>query len=238
MTKAPVVPMWALIAALFVPACGTLVYFVLSDGGWVSQGFFIGTKIFNWVFPLVFIRRLGLAGLWRTVPDGGPYSSIGRSLVESFVFGVVISAVAIGLMVTPLGDIIHAGAGNVSQKLQNLGVELTVPSYVGFAVYLSFVNAAMEEYYWRWFIYGNLRDRVKKWVANIVVALGFTLHHLIVTLQFFRWEMAVFLCACIGIGSILWGWMYERQGRVLGAYVCHILIDLAIMYVGYQIVFG
>ena len=238
MTKAPAVPLAALLIALFVPACGTYVYFVASDGGWISQGFFIGTKVFNWVFPLVFIRRVGLAGLGRTVPEGGPYPTLGRSVVEGLVFGLVISALALGLMVTPLGEIIRAGARNVSEKLQNLGVELTVPSYVLFAAYLSFVNAAMEEYYWRWFIYGNLRKRMKKWIANVVVAVGFVLHHLIVTLQFFRWEMAIFLCACIGIGSILWGWLYDRQGSVVGAYVCHILIDIAIMLIGYQIVFG
>ena len=96
----------------------------------------------------------------------------------------------------------------------------------------------MEEYYWRWFIYGNLRHHLNKWTANLVAAGGFTLHHIIVTLQFFRWEMAAFLCICIGIGGILWSWMYERQGSVVGAYVCHILIDIAIMVIGYLIVFG
>ena len=236
MTKAPAVPLSMLLLALLVPVGGTLVYFVWSDGGWLTQGVFVATKAFNWIFPLFFLPRTGIRGLWKPADGQNPGPGLGKTLGWSVLLGVAISAVAWGLMWTPLGEVIRNGSGQVAEKLTNLGMK---EHYLWFALFISFGNSAMEEYYWRWFVYGNLRDHLKKtgW-ANAVAALGFTLHHIVVTTQFFRWEMAVFLSVCVGVGGVIWAWMYQRQGTVLGAWVCHIVVDLALMWIGYTIVFG
>lgn len=238
MTEKPRVPLPALIVALLVPMFGALVYFVWSSGGVITQTFFAGTKIFNWVFPAVvcLVTGVGFRGLWKSRDNFERKVTLAKSVGLGVVSGLVVSVLTFALLyLTPMGEVVQAGSGNVAEKLIALGAK---ENYLALALFISFVNSAMEEYYWRWFVYGNLRDHMKVGLAHLVAAIGFSLHHIVVTMQFFRWDLALFLSLCVGIGGAMWSWMYQRQGTVIGAWVSHIIIDLMIMWVGYEIVFG
>lgn len=221
---------------MLVPMVGALCYFVFSSGGALTQVIFAGTKVFNWVFPLLFLSRTGLRGLWKPVEGLGRTVSMPKSIGMGVVSGVLVSALAFVLLYwTPMGDVVRAGSGNVTEKLTALGMK---ERYLALALFISFGNSAMEEYYWRWFLYGNLRHHVTTGKAHVLAAFGFTLHHIVVTLCFFPWPLALFFSFSVGVGGAMWSWMYQRHGTVIGAWVSHIIIDLAIMWVGYEMVFG
>jgi membrane protease YdiL (CAAX protease family) len=238
MPDSPRVPLPALIVAMLVPMGGAFVYFVWSSGGVVTQAFFIGTKAFNWIFPLFFLGYTGLRGLGRPVPGEGGRTpvSLAKTVRFGLVFGIAVSALTLALIWwTPMGEVLRNGSGRVTEKLVALGMQ---ENYLALALFISFGNSAMEEYYWRWFIYGNLRHHVKTGVAHGLAALAFSLHHIVVTMQFFRWDLALFLSLSVGIGGAMWSWMYQRHGTVLGAWASHIVIDLTLMWVGYELIFG
>ena len=124
------------------------------------------------------------------------------------------------------------------EKATALGI--TKP-YIYFAgvVYWSFCNSLIEEYIWRWFIYLKLEKLMPKVTAIFVCALLFTLHH-IIALTAYTPDLRIVIIGSLGVfsGGFIWSLFYLKFRSLWGAYVSHILADLAIAFVGWQILFS
>jgi len=110
--------------------------------------------------------------------------------------------------------------------------------FVLFAVFVSVLHSGLEEFYWRWFAYGQLRRKMTRRAAHLVAAVAFGGHHLIITLQFFSVALAFFLTGCVVVGGMIWSIMYERQGTIIGCWVSHLCVDVMLMVIGFQLVMG
>ena len=51
--------------------------------------------------------------------------------------------------------------------------------YVALAVFYALVHSLLEEYYWRWFVFGQLRALVAPTLAIVLSSLAFAAHHVI-----------------------------------------------------------
>ena len=129
-----------------------------------------------------------------------------------------------------------SGAGpNVAAKLAGFGLEGPLAFFILAACY-SLVHSFLEEYYWRWFAFGQLRRWVPLWPAVVVSALGFTGHHVVVLSGYFggfTWPTLLF-SAAVAVGGGFWAWLYARSGSLLGPWLSHVLIDAAIFVVGWD----
>ena len=111
------------------------------------------------------------------------------------------------------------------------------PAFIAGAVLLSSLHALLEEYYWRWFVFGGLRHYMPVAAAVVISALAFTAHHVILLASFFGGLTlpAVFFSLCVAIGGAAWAIIYHRSGSLLGPWISHALIDAGIFVVGYDI---
>lgn len=225
---------WAvLVPALTVPFFGALLYFVLIPGGLLGQAAYTGTKVFTLVFPLLFLGKVGPGGLFRRETRQVHWPAWRTVILTGALSGVVIAGAGAALLQTPLGTMVREGAGAVTEKAEGLGFR---EHFVLFAVFVSVVHSALEEYYWRWFVYGHLRGKINRWAAHGIAAVAFGGHHLVITMQFFRPGLALFLTACVVMGGFIWTMMYERQGTVVGCWLSHLGVDVFLMIVGYQLI--
>jgi membrane protease YdiL (CAAX protease family) len=120
-----------------------------------------------------------------------------------------------------------------------LDMQVTSPAiYLAFAVFLSVPHSLLEEYYWRWFAFGELRRVCDTNLALLVTSLAFMSHHVIVIHQFIQgpWWLTAFLSSCVALGGCVWAWLYHRYGSLYGAWISHLLIDCGIMFIGYDLV--
>ena len=69
-------------------------------------------------------------------------------------------------------------------------------------------------------------------------AIGFTAHHLVVLSQFFPMEYALFFSLMVGIGGAFWSWLYQRHHTLLGPWFSHMIVDFAIFFIGYRLLFA
>jgi membrane protease YdiL (CAAX protease family) len=105
-------------------------------------------------------------------------------------------------------------------------------------VLLSSIHALLEEYYWRWFLFGGLRRFMPVAAAVLVSSLAFTAHHVILLASFFGelWPATIFFSFCVAVGGAAWAWIYHRSGSLLGPWISHAMIDAGIFIVGYDLV--
>ncbi len=219
--------------ALVLPLAASFFYFVLFPGTRFGNGFYTAIKIFLLAWPplatLVILRES-----LRREPPG----VIGRR--RSLLIGTGFGLAVVGLMLalkefSPMGALMEQNGARIREKVDGLGM-LDHFAIAAFAI--SIVHAALEEFYWRWFVYGNLRHLIPRPWAHGIAATGFMAHHIVITSQFFPLGFAIFLGLCVGIGGAVWSWLYQRHRSLWGPWFSHMLVDFGIFWIGYRLLFA
>jgi membrane protease YdiL (CAAX protease family) len=224
----------ALLFVLGFPTLTTFVYFVLLGGGDSVAPIYAAAKVVQFAFPAAWVFLVQRRRISLQRPDG-------RSLVWGLVFG----ALAVGIMLATwygffkgsplLAEMPRLLAG----KLKDF--KLTNPMrYLLFAAFLSLPHSLLEEYYWRWFAFGQLRRVVPVPWAMVLSSVGFMSHHVIVISAYVPDSPALVALFSLGIavGGGVWAWIYQRCGTLYGPWASHFLLDCAIMYLGYEMTFA
>ena len=75
-------------------------------------------------------------------------------------------------------------------------------NFILFAVFITLVHSFIEEFYWRWFVFGRLREVIPLPAAHALAAVTFTGHHVVVTLQYYPVWFALGLAGLVGVGGL------------------------------------
>ncbi len=107
-----------------------------------------------------------------------------------------------------------------------------------YMMFLSIINSGLEEYYWRWFVFGRLRAKLGAPAAVVLSSLAFAAHHFVALHEFLgsAWLAGLFSVG-ISIGGAVWACHYHHTGRLWGVWVSHCIIDVAALSIGYYILF-
>lgn len=219
--------------AMVFPLVGALLYFVILKGTITARIVYGLVKLFMLAGPVVAVMSLEKEGLRLASFD---WKNQIRAIPLGMLTGGCIAAFMLLLYeYSALGDYVNHFAGDVRQKAEQLGF---LDHYWSFGVFLSVGHSLLEEYYWRWFVFGRLRKFVKSAVsAGLLGSLAFAAHHYVVLGCFFSPLGAVLFGSCVAIGGCLWCWMYNRQKTLVGCWLSHAIIDMMIIYIGYRLIF-
>jgi membrane protease YdiL (CAAX protease family) len=233
----------ALLFAMVFPTLMAWWYFVgLASAESVTAGgnplmiaAYILGKVIQFGFPLVWVWSVD-----GKLPRLAAPSLRGVGLGLAFGALVVAGMFAIYFGFLRYSPWLAATPAKVQEKIQQFGLK-TPAAYIPFAVFLSVIHSLMEEYYWRWFVFGRLRHHLSQGIALVLSSVAFTGHHVIVLAVYFPgrfWELALPFSVGVCVGGAVFAWLYERTGSLYAPWAGHILIDTAIMVVGYDMVFG
>jgi membrane protease YdiL (CAAX protease family) len=249
--RTPVKKDWAaLLFAMVFPTIMAWFYFVAvagesrPSGSGPSPGpnlalqvsFAVG-KCVQFGFPLVFLwlfHRHYLKPAWPNF----------RGLAFGLGFGLLVGGAIFLVYQFGLRDLLanmHAPE-KVRTKVEEFGLN-SPAGFLLLASFVSLIHSALEEYYWRWFVFGRLRLLVPVGAAVAVSGLAFMGHHVIVLAVYMPGTKAFFTLVlpfslCIAMGGAVWAWLYQRTGSIYSPWVSHVLIDAGIMAVGYAMLFG
>jgi membrane protease YdiL (CAAX protease family) len=221
----------ALIPALLLPTLSALFYFVLFKEAAVSKPIYVATKFFTILWP--FAATFWIIG--QKVRIGSGFGARHReSVLPGLLIGLAILVVMVIWMKSPLNEMILAGGSEVRAKVKSLGF---LDHFIPFAIFITVAHSFIEEFYWRWFVFGNLRKVVPLPFAHGIAAVGFAAHHLVVTCQYYPFWFALGLAACVAVGGLIWSLLFQRYNSLLGSWICHACVDAGLMWVGYQMIF-
>ena len=219
--------------AIVLPTLVTWLYFEAFAGSPATSkaAFGIG-KTIQFVLPLVWVflvQRQPLELAWPK-RDG---------LLMGLTFGAAVGGAMLVLYYFVLGPrgFFEGPAEEVRRKVAEFGVT-TVASFAVMGLFYSLIHSLLEEYYWRWFVFGQLRQQIPLWPAIAISSVGFTLHHVLVLARYFGWTSPAtwLFCAGIVIGGTAWAWLYNRTKSLYGPWLSHLLVDAAIFWIGYVLV--
>ena len=220
-----------LLPAMVLPFIGSLAYFVFLKQSSSAQVVYASIKVFTLLWPIIAIKLI----LKDPFPAFSLRSGGRRSAIEGIISGFLVGGLTVVLSMTLLFDVAQSAAPHILEKVEQLGVK---NNFILFALFISIFHSLIEEYYWRWFVFGYLKQIVSTKKAHIFASLAFTAHHLVVLSQYFSFGWTLFFGFAVAVGGVLWSWMFVRHKSLEGAWISHILVDLGIMWVGYQLISG
>ncbi|MDR2762221.1 MAG: CPBP family intramembrane metalloprotease [Planctomycetaceae bacterium] len=240
-----------LLFALIFPTLLTYIYFeLLSGGSGDIQRFAYGFgKLFQFLIPLIWIFFIDYRHVCGGGGEVGEVVAGGRDVrwrlyyfFEGIGFGVFVFLAIIFLYYFYFG--VFGGElaeGSRARKvIVSKIVEFGINDWRLFlllGIFYSAIHSGLEEYYWRWFLFGRLRDICGAGLSAIISGIGFSAHHIILLNVFFGFDSI--LCPlgslAIVVGGIYWAWLYQRSGNLYGAWLGHGIIDAAIFLIGYII---
>ena len=125
----------------------------------------------------------------------------------------------------------------IRSKVAGMGIASS-GAYAALGLFYALGHSGLEEYYWRWFVYRQLRAVTSFRTALIVSSLGFMAHHVLVLATFFGADSpATYLFSlAVAVGGGIWAAVYERCGSLIGPWVSHALVDAGIFLIGYDLI--
>lgn len=223
----------AVIFALALPTVVTLAYFVLADGysSQTQQVTYGIAKTFQFLFPIAYVLLIQ-----RERPQLLPLTASGIRM--GLALGLAISAAMLALYHWGLKDAHFFDVAETEMRDKITDMDLgSGPMFIGVGVFYSLIHSFLEEYYWRWFVFGQLSRLTRLVPAIVISSLGFMAHHVLVIGTYFGYFSPVtwFFSLCVAIGGALWAWLYHRSGSLLGPWLSHMLVDATIFIAGYDI---
>ena len=117
----------------------------------------------------------------------------------------------------------------------NIGVNKS--NFVFVAIYISFVNSLLEEFFFRGFAFLSLKEVSNKKLSYIFSSLAFSLYHIAIMTNWFRLALYMILIVSLFVGGLIFDWLNEKYNNIYSSWLVHMCANFAINTVGF-ILFG
>ena len=224
-----------LVAAMTLPTVASLAYFVWLEGtAWVAPAY-LGAKVLQFAGPVAALGALLAAATGPSRP--------GRSVALGLSTGIA-SAASTWIAYVALfrgGEMAARATEAITVKLADFHLD-ALWRFVVAALLISFLHSWLEEVYWRAFVYRWLQRLTSSEWALVVAALGYAAHHVVV-IGVYVGDAPVLVLLLMAVpvvlGGVLYSLLYRATGnRLLAPWISHVCFDLAIMAVGYDLIFA
>lgn len=218
----------ALLLLVPAPSLGTALGLILAPGTAVGQIGFAASKVWIALFPLFWQLRVERAPLSRSPLNRG-------GIGVGALLGLVIGGIVLTAYFT-LGPLLIDTA-----RVRTMAVRAGLGSPVVFlagAAYWVTVNSVLEEYVWRWFVFRQCERLMAAPAAVLLSAFLFTLHHIVALRVYLDWSGVVLTCTGVFVGGAVWSWCYRRYRSIWPGYVSHAIVDLAIFWIAWRLIFA
>ena len=152
-----------------------------------------------------------------------------KGILPAIALGVGIYVVILGgyFLVLPFFDFSQIAGALTS----NAGV--TKENFLYVSLYISFANSFLEEFFFRGFVFTNLKQLSSRKLAYIFSASAFSLYHVAMMMGWF--SPALFLLVMVGlvIGGVIFNWLNEKLDTIYCSWLTHMFANFSINTIGF-----
>jgi membrane protease YdiL (CAAX protease family) len=229
-------PWWPIVLAAVAPTLATVLYLHGPDSTSVVQILYFVSKGLIFSFPAAWwlmVERRARAVEYIPGERVQPVRAARGDIALGVGSGALIGASLWCIYLLLFRGVIDAAT--LAARVKQFGM---YEHYLLYMMFLSIVNSGMEEYYWRWFVFGRMRTRLGAPAAVVLSSLAFAAHHFVALHEFLgsAWLAGLFSLG-IAVGGAVWAWHYHHTGRLWGVWVSHCIVDVAALSIGYYLLF-
>jgi len=195
--------------------------------GTIGLSILAASKFWILLLPLVWTARVERRPLTRPRPVA---RGLGLGLASGILGAVVVAASYHFVLAARIDPALVREMARANHLL--------VPqNYLLAAVYFCTLNSLLEEFVWRWFVFSKFEQLVPRGAALVLASLGFTAHHTLLLATQFGTELALIGSIGVFVAGVAWSWIFARTRSIWSAWLSHALIDVAVFWAGWRILF-
>lgn len=205
-----------------------IILMALVDG-LISPGYFSKSLIRIFLFfviPFVMYYRKEGVGVLKYLKAKNE-----KSLFISLSLGLGVYAIIMASYFTLSQFIDLASIKKV--LIADFGV--TRKNFIFVAIYISFINSLLEEFFFRGFLFLELLEKTTRKTAHIISAGFFSIYHIAIMGKMF--QPYIFALAMLGlfVGGLIFNYLNEKNKTILNSWIVHMMANFAINHVGLMV---
>lgn len=207
-----------------VLCCGVMAW---VDGVWMP-----GYALKSAVKIGLFLLMPFLCSLWnREIAFRSLFRGNRKGLLLAFGLGAAVFAVILGgyFLLSPYFDF-----SNIASSL-TASTGVNGNNFIFVAIYISFINSLLEEFFFRGFLFSNLKNSTNRIFAHAASALLFSLYHTAMMIGWF--SLPLFLLVMVGLaaGGVIFNLLNEKGGTLFVSWIVHMFANFAINAIGFML---
>ena len=154
-----------------------------------------------------------------------------KGLLPAIALGIGIYGVILGgyFLLSPFFDFSQiAGA-----LTANAGV--TKENFLYVSLYISFANSFLEEFFFRGFVFTNLKHLSGRGLAYLFSAAVFSLYHVAMMIGWFSPALFLLVMAGLLAGGMIFNWLNEKLDTIYCSWLTHMFANFAINTIGFML---
>ena len=173
--------------------------------------------------PLVIAGAAGIR-LWD-----GPLGMDRKSIASLLALGLVIYGVILG------GYALTRNIFDYTSLVRALSADQKVDggSFVWVALYISFCNSFLEEFFFRLVAFLELSKHTAKGTAYAFSSVLFAVYHMAMIGTSFPPLLLALCLIGLAVGGLIFDYVDDRKGTIYNSWVIHMFADFAIMTIWY-----
>ncbi|WP_291668146.1 CPBP family intramembrane glutamic endopeptidase [Clostridium sp.] len=121
----------------------------------------------------------------------------------------------------------------VSSLSANVGIDNS--NFIFVAIYISFINSLLEEFFFRGFAFLKLKEVASRKFAYIFSSLAFALYHVAMMIGWFDISLFILTLSGLFVGGIIFNYFNEKYKNIYVSWLIHMFANFAINIVGFML---
>lgn len=118
------------------------------------------------------------------------------------------------------------------QNILSDSLNVSKRNFIYVALYISFINSFLEEFFFRGFIFLNLNKTMPQWQAYGISAFAFAIYHVAILANWFNPILFIVALAGLFIGGVIFNWLDEETRSIYNSWLVHMFANFAINTIG------
>lgn len=197
---------------------------------WIKPSYFIKSIIkiiFFLVVPLLFIVKNKLLDLRKMIIPTK------KNLFTALILGISIYIIIlVGYFITKN---FYDYSSITSLLTNNSGI--TGKNFILVAIYISFCNSLLEEFFFRGFAFFVIKKYLGRSLAYLFSSVAFAIYHISIMTGWFSVFLFTVIMIALAIGGCIFNYLDDKNENICNSWITHMFANFAINTIGF-ILFG
>lgn len=121
---------------------------------------------------------------------------------------------------------------NGIQMILNNNLKISKDNFIYVALYISFINSLLEEFFFRGFIFLNLNKTMTQSSSYCISAFAFSIYHVAILANWFNPILFLVALVSLFVGGLIFNWLNEKNENIYNSWLVHMFANFAINTIG------
>lgn len=156
-----------------------------------------------------------------------------HSILKSLILGFTVYLLIIGSYFT-IGS--YFDFNQITSSLES-GIGVNRSNFIFVAIYISFINSLLEEFFFRGYAFIYFKKYTTKKVAYIFSSLAFAIYHVAMMITWFDFMLIALLIFSLFVSGVIFNFLDDKSGTIYNSWFVHMFANFSINTIG-LILFG